>query len=371
MNKKNLVKATLLLPFAGLLMGNQSCQKQPEPPKARELKKIVHMGQVRSPAMQLPGGQLFDFGFVANQQLYGILMEDGTFALKQREYVQVASGGNRGLFKLTSSDFQVLQKSIPSQLDIGKNSVVVSKEAACMVNLPMAKVDASVNAFELVGGGGLRLGFTPSGAHNSNAIGAGVGFNVEFAQLDVSMSATNPITGNPMAAANVDATQTKTRVDASISLGMFSLGPSFFYQTPLAKVTKTGLTKAVTDLGTAFEKFEWSSRVMYQLDDKEIYIVGGLDLNMKAGDEFALFNEEYLWDGEPCASTYRGGGSGKPVAVLKLEWVGDEVSKGYLTKQTFENVRVGSKVRLYKRAEDTAARSDIDTGHLIDIVRPK
>lgn len=370
MNKSNLMKAALLTPLAGLLMGNQSCEKQPEV-KARGLKKVVHMGEVRSPAMQLPGGQFFDFGFVANQQLYGILMENGTFALKQREYVQAEASTGRGLFKLTSSDFQTLQKTIPSQLDFAKNSVVVSKEAACMVNLPMAKVDASVNAFEMLGGGGLRLGFTPNGSHGTGGLSAGVGVSVEFAQLDVSMRATNPITGNPMAAANVDATQTKTKVDATISFGMFSIGPSAFYQTPLAKVTKTGLTLAVDNLGKQFEKNEWYSRVMYQLDDKEIFVVGGLDLNMKAGDEFALFNEEYLWDGEPCASTYRGGGSGKPVAVLKLEWVGDEVSKGYLTKQTFENVRVGSKVRLYKRAEDASARTDIDTTHLMDITRPK
>lgn len=368
MTMNKFVKIIVLSPLAGLLMGNQSCERQPEPAKPRGLKKVVHMGEVRSPAMQLPGGGAFDFGFVANQQLYGILMENGIFALKQREYVQADSGGNRGLFKLTEGDFGSLQKMIPSQLDMAKNSVVVSKEAACMVNLPMARVDASVNAFELIGGGGLRVGFTPSGSHAVGGIGAE--FNVEFAQLDVSMRATNPISANPMAAANVDAQQTKTRLGASISLGLFSIGPSFFYQTPLAQVTKTGLTKAVEKLGEDFERFEWYSRVMYQLDDKEIFIVGGQDLGIEQGDEFALFNDEYLWDGEPCASTYRGGGSSRAVAVLRLEWVGDEVSKGYLTKQTFENVRVGSKVRLLKRAEDAAPRSDIDTSHLMDIRRP-
>lgn len=341
LNKRILIKGAMMIPIAGLLMGNQSCEQKQA--SGRQLKRIIEFGKISSPAIRLPDGSFFDFQFVANQQAYAVLMESEGFALRYSPPVITATPSSVEYGKLSVKDAAIMSKLGKTE---GNGLVNWSTEASCMVNMPSARVYGSVNAFEMVGGGGLTVGFTPAGS--STFSGANLGFQIQFAQMDLSMQAVRPLTNGLMSAVNVNAKQTKTSVNLSVNLGMFSLGPSFYYSTPLANVTKNGLTKAVTALKADLDgKEEWSTRVLAN-HDTQLTVVGGTNVGLEIGDQLAVYNEIYYWDGEPCNSTYRGGAAKDPVAIIEVEAVGDEISVGKMVKQTDENAVIGAKVKLFK-----------------------
>lgn len=361
------LKAGALIPFALLLMGNESCQEKPVA-KPRELKKIIDMGRMASPIMVIPGVTNFDFGFVANQQLYGVLAESEGFAFRYLPPLNPATMSSTLVNTLSKADGDLYSKILLK--GPANQSVNWSKDASCMVNLPMARVSGSVNSFELVGGGGLTIGFTPSGAHNGGGFSGDLGVNIQYAQMDLSMMALHPITPGTMAAVNVNAKQTKTNVNLGINLGMFRLGPSFFFQTPLASVTKNALTKAVTDLKEKLAKEEWYTRVLAN-HDSHLTIIGGRNVNLERGDQLAIHNELYYWEGEPCGSQsrYIGGAGTDPVAIAEVESVGDEISIVRIIKQSDENAVIGAKVKAYKLIE--APKTGTNTDGLTDVNRKK
>ncbi|MFP5518461.1 MAG: hypothetical protein ACLGGX_01055 [Bdellovibrionia bacterium] len=355
LNLKNMAqgvgRAIVLIVIATTMMGNESCQQQPQPDSGRKLRKIVEMGRITSSPLMLPKGGAFDFEFVANQQVYGVLAAHDGFTLRYTPPIAsspLTARGDEflGLNKTDRTAFKAFAKSA------GKDDFRVhySKEAWCMVNLPQTRIAGSVNSFELIGGGGLTIGFTKSGQHDLSNIPE-IGFNVEFAQLGVSMVATRPLTNKVMAATNVNSNQTKTQISMAFNAGNFRLGPSAYYQTPLATVTKKGLEKAITGLDEQLQSEEWFTRVLAN-HETHLVVVGGQDVRLEVGDELIIYNEDYYWDGEPCNSQYRGGGAAADAAVAKirLDWVGDEISRGIIIEETDEAPVIGAKVKLFKFA---------------------
>jgi hypothetical protein len=339
----------MLISGAAMMMGNQKCE-QPATSTERSLKKIVDLGAIRSSPVNFPSGQ-FDFQFVANQQIYAIMLDSKEFAFKYNPPIAVPPAqatGDTNFFNLTKAD-GVAMKAFSQAVGKDDYQLQYAKTAWCMVNQPQAKISGSVNSFELLGGGGLSLGFTPAGAISAGSVSGSLGFNVEYAQLDISMVATRPLTSSVTAAANVTSKQTKTKVNFALNFGQFSVGPSAYYQTPLATVTKTALTSAVSGLSTQMKKEEWYTRVMAN-HDTHLIVVGGADVNLEVGDQLLVYNEDYYWEGEPCNSKYLGGGAQANAAVAKIEidWVGDEISRGKVVQQNDENAVIGAKVKLYK-----------------------
>lgn len=331
-----------------MTMGNQKCEQKPQE-QTRTLKKIVELGAIAASPIAFPGGSSFDFRFVANQQVYGVLLESSEFTLKYNPPIAVppeqVRSGDTNFFNLTKAD-GVAMKAFAQAAGKDNYDVQYAKTAWCMVNLPQAKISGAVNAFELIGGGGLTLGYTPAGTHS---VSGSAGFNAEWAQLDLSMVATRPLTDKVMAAANVTSKQTKTKVNMSINFGVWSVGPSAYYQTPLAQVTKNALVKSVSSLNEQLKTEEWYTRVMAN-HDTHLVVVGGSDVKLEVGDQLLVYNEEYYWEGEPCDSRYLGGGAQASSAVAKIEidWVGDEISRGKVIEQNDENAVVGAKVKLFK-----------------------
>lgn len=334
-----------------MTMGNQKCEQKPAGAGERTLKKIVELGAIRSSPVLFPGGGGFDFQFVANQQIYGVLLDSKEFTLKYNPPIAVppqeARSGDEGFFNLTKADGQMM-KAFAQAAGKDNYNVQYAKTAWCMVNTPQAKISGSVNSFELIGGGGATLGFTPAGAFPTSGLSS-AGFNVEFAQLDLSMVATRPLTSKAIAAANVNSKQTKTKVNFGLNFGAFTLGPSAYYQTPLAQVTKNALVKSVASLSNQLKSEDWYTRVLAN-HDTHLVIVGGSDVQLEPGDQLLVYNEDYYWEGEPCDSRYLGGGAqaGSAVAKIEIDWVGDEISRGRIIEQNDENAVIGAKVKLFK-----------------------
>ncbi|GEM_PF-1005138 len=350
---RKIMKATLLVLGALLTMGNQKCEQEV---KVRELKKIVDLTTIRSSPLHFPNNTAFDFQFVVNEQIYGVLAASDSFAVKYLPPIskppQMARSGDLAFYNLSEAD-GIMMKAFTQQAGKENFNAQYSQTAWCMVNEPQVKLAGAINSFEMIGGGGVKIGFTPGGAIPTNGI-SDVGINVEWAQLDMTMVALRPLTSKVVSGANITSKQTKTRVRFGLNFGSFSVGPSAYYQTPLAQVTKNALAKALDLLGADLKKEEWYTRVLAN-HDSHLVVVGGADVNLEVGDQLLVYNEEYYWEGEPCNSRYLGGGAqaGSAVAKIQIDWVGDEISRGRVIEQNDFNAVIGAKAKLYKfRAPD-------------------
>ncbi len=349
-NRRQVFKVLVLGAGALMTMGNQKCEQKP----VRNLKKIVEVSSLTSSPILLPDGKVFDFEVVAHQQLTSVLMDSKEFAFRYQAPLVappkkdvVVADGDEGFFNFTKAD-GLAMKAFSKTVSAAAKEADSSSDAWCMVNLPQARIGGSVNSFEIVGGGGVTIGFNPAGAYSTGGL-TSLGLNVQWAQLDLSMRALRPLTSKVMAAANITSKQTKTKVNFALNFGTISAGPSAYYETPLAKVTKTALTKAVDSLSKQLQAEEWSTRVLAN-QDGHLVVVGGVDVGLEVGDELLVYNEEYFWDGEPCSSNYLGGGAaaGEAVAKIQIDWVGDEVSRGKVIADNYENAVIGAKVKLFK-----------------------
>lgn len=352
---KNVLKAGVLCSAAGMMMGNQSCQEQPV--AQRELKRIIEMGKIMAPAITLPQGGSFDFQYVANQQVYAVLQNSEHFALRYgTPVVPVTTNSLEAKALNISRNDQVMMKASALNNGIAEKPQY-SKAAECLINLPNARIGGSVNAFEMIGGAGVQIGYNAAGPIDVSGL-TGLGFNIEWAQLDLSMMATHPLTAGLLSAANVTSKQTKTKVNFTLNVGAFSVGPSAYYQTPLASVTKNALISGVKGLYDGLKaKEEWYSRVLMD-HDSHLVILGGTNVGAKVGDQFNIYNEIYYWEGDPCNSKYYGGAAGNtPVATIEIDSVGDEISFGKVISQGDENPVLGAKVKILKLVSDTAAKS--------------
>lgn len=334
------IKALALSPLAFLLMGNQSCQ-QMQTARA-PLKKLIEVTPLSSPTIVVPGVTEFDLGLVANQQLEGALLRHEAFSLKALPRVAPASMAWDLGRSLSTPDVEMFRQARLSG-GAAQPGYDWSTEASCMVNLPMARLGGAVNSFEILGGSGISLGFFPGGIHTGGGLSGDVNFQVESAQMALSMKAWRPLSGNTMAAVNVTAHQTKTSLGFGLNLGMFRLGPSFFYETPLATVTLTALSRAVRSLQDSLSIEPWFTRVLAN-HDTELTIIGGRNLGLQVGDLLSVYNERYYWQGLPCESQYYGGAAKEPVAIIQIESVGDEISLARIIEGTDERPVIGAKV---------------------------
>ena len=340
MTKWNMVlKTGLMTTTVSLLAGAQSCsQNQASDTPTRVLKKPIGLSQVTSPSLVIPGVGSFDFQTVANQQMGAVIETAAGFSF------HATSPANPGASSASDAKLMSVASSTATATPPTSSTI-----ASCLLYTPMANLGGAINSFEIVGGGGITLGFTPAGVSGLGANVGSVDFNVQYAQLDVAMSAVDPLSGEVLSAVDVTAGQTKTTLNADINLGMFNLAPSAFYQTPLAAVTQNALSLGVAGLQTGMTNDDWYTRVLAN-QGSTLTIVGGNDLGLQVGDQLAIYNEVYYWDGTPCASTYRGGVSATPVATGTVTTVGDEISLVTLTTQTSEAAVVGAKVTVVQLA---------------------
>lgn len=361
MSTVKVLKLIALVPLAGMMMGNQSCQKQEPVVETRALRKIVEMGNIKAQPIMLPEGGSFDFQFVANQQMYGVITASKKFTMRVAPPIvsdpSLSTASNledsSKYFNLTKADLGMVQKS----LDASKKSFqsIFSRESWCMVNLPQARIYGSINGFEISGGNGIHIGYSPTGA--SASFGGSLDFEVQYAQLDLSMRAMPALGTTVLAAANIDSTQTKKSMKFTLSYSGLSAGMSYFMSTPLAQVTENGLTKGLDALATQMKDDSWYSRVFADAD-KAIILVGGLDVGYQIGDQLDIYNEQYAWDGEPCNSNYLGGvgtGASSYYGRVEIVSVGDQLSEAKMIQidpnSTQGFASVGAKVRLYKLKE--------------------
>lgn len=323
----------LVLAVAPLFMANKGCDKQEAQVQGRTLKKRVELGKINSAAFDLPGGGHFDFQFVANAQMYEVIQETGHFTMPYLEPTPT----------LRQSKLKSYSKLDSSLLKKWMNKVStpqIPEDVACLISMPQAYIGGSIKSFEMVGGGGLTIGFGPGGAFDVSRVPS-ASVLLSFAQLDVGLVAYSPVRKTVLATGSATAKQTKVDLNLTIDFGQFTLGPKFFFQSPLSKVTKKALTKAVEELSASLSAEPWKGRIHYNHDGL-VLIEGGEDVGLMVGDTLDIYNENHFWEGEPCKSRYKGSTRSKtPVATIKVVSVGEALSEAEAISQTDWNPQPG------------------------------
>src|SRR5690242_16692678 len=117
---KNAAKVLVLTVLAGLLMGNQSCEKK-SGHEVRTLKKVVDVGHIASKPVELPDGKVLDFQFVVNQQFYHALYKSGAFAFRYNPPVEgigiLSDGTVMGRLNLSKASRDFLEKTTGQSAD--------------------------------------------------------------------------------------------------------------------------------------------------------------------------------------------------------------------------------------------------------------
>jgi hypothetical protein len=96
-------------------------------------------------------------------------------------------------------------------------------------------------------------------------------------------------------------------VDFNFSLDLVQLGADFgyYYQTPLHKLTEKTIKSNLSNLRTELNAVEtpWATRIVHSFERIQQYIIpAGSVAGIRIGDEFAIYNVENVWQGEPCES---------------------------------------------------------------------
>jgi len=375
MNQAKVWRVAALLGFSWSLMGASSCNQTAAPP--RTFARKVEMGAVTAPNIVLPAnyGGTFNFALVASSQMEGVLGSTTYFS-----NANINPNGNyspAGLAQAISSDFSTCTPSVPPNqvpssaiLPVTAASLQASKiktatvgvsnqsyYGSCLIDVPQATVTTSINDFSLTDGGGLTL--------TSSSLGTLGGASFSFADyaLQVEMVAKNPLdVGNSTIAATISNTYTTSgSASLTLNLGPFSLGPSGYFQTPLAQVTQTGLTSAVTDLYNKWTSSDpWYAMVL-KACDTYIYINGSKEMGLQVGDVVEIKNVMYMWDGDVCSSQWAGDVPDvTPVAYAQIVSLGDNISAAQVIKgnaaypHANTTIYPGARIYMYQTAQAVA-----------------
>jgi hypothetical protein len=333
---------------AGLSMGNQGCEQTPvEGP--RELKRIVEVAKISAQPVIQPNGKIFDLEFVMNIQFPDVLVSSKQYAVINKNL------GSDGSPESISSKILNTDGQKNTKLGAAAFKAVQTKEAECLINLPQWRLGGAVNSYELVAGGGLRVGYTPAGPTTSTSISGEVKF--QKSEMDLTLKAFHPFDKRLVEAANIKKDQIDGSIAADINFGLISIGPEYWFKKGLASVAREAMEKGIKALKALTDKREWYSRIIYYEEEFPV-VRGGVDVGMKKGDKFTLHNSRYYWDSENGVcnpANYQGSLDGPAIATAEVIDVGDYVSLLKIDESSMtgnEDPKVGSVIKVKALATD-------------------
>lgn len=354
------LKSGLLIPLAATLMGNQSCEQQNQTPN-RELKKLVGLDTLKSQPISLPDGGKFDFAYVMNYQIYGVLDKQNLFLDQAIEpTINTSKQLGEKITGLSAEDQKMLGTEYQRDMLAFKIAELQksSTEVACFLDHPQFRLNGRVYSFEATSSIGLGIGFNDTGPIGGVFPKADIQFDT--AQLAMGMMAYRPELGvgkGNLKAINLTKDQTKVKVSFSLLFSGIGFTPSAEFKTSMAKVAEGALTKGIQELKASKEMIadKFYTRVLKE-EDYSINIKGGINIGIQEGDRFVVQNEIGEWEGEPCASQFKYSIPSKPLAIIQIEHVGLNASQGRVLDEKeggikyVNSARIGAKVQLHSFA---------------------
>lgn len=326
---------TAILLGCWLSMGAEKCTKKPEPqPEPRQLRRRVQLAPIQAPVIELPeqlGRKKFDFAFVANMQMYDILSKTQSFTTATIDPNETWDPSD------LNEDSKDRFNQCGDADDVGvqnyhywSNSKMqaISRNAACMIYMPQAKIEGSVIDFTLTTDIDVSLGLKEIPFLNF------VKFKMSKYMISVDLRAKHPmeIGDHYFSTVIMDKWAKDWGASVGLDLGALTLGPSGYFKTPLKNMVNEAFTEAVKKLRDQWTADEpWYAMVMKSCD-KYIYINGGYgnDVGLKTGDIVRIQNVKYFWDDQVCKSRLIGEIRGETVAYAKVTTVGRNISEAWI-----------------------------------------
>ncbi len=361
--KMKIISKTIALTLLGLgLMGNEGCEQPVVDEKPRQPKWYADVGAISSPTVQFGEAGHFDFGYVASEQLYGVLFNSDGFTTSYANRSPIVNGELVGAQSMYMKMFGTTAVS---------SELYYSDEARCLISQPDVKVKGSVLAFEMSSGSSIELGFNKNTGVTHSGFGLGGKFSVKVKNLsiqmyglDIAKDLSNNGNNRVIAAPLVNEKSKDTEGAINLSLNQIGLGYSWYNNTPLSVITERALVKAVDKIADKMNNVVWTTKVLdlrpfndehNPLGDVGFVIKGGEDVNLKTGDVLQFFEDKTVWSGRPCDSDFYGFTrlNTKPIAEGEVVRLDRNFSTVAITKR-FDNrdVQPGWRVELVKKIED-------------------
>jgi hypothetical protein len=331
------IRAIGLVALAVPLMANQSCDKPVA--ETRKLKLGVGSKTINSQTFQIPGRATVNFSVPISKQLQEAIQNSQDFYLV---------GGAPGF-----QDFGALAAG--------------DDAPECMRNVPNYYINGDVTHFEFLSSLGIKFGYSPGGDLGGISVDGNI--KVDTAQMGLTLGAYAPRSTNYKAIASALSNETKTKINANINFKGFEIGPEYYFQTPLEKVGRMAVEKALTKLKTKImdsNDYVWEAQV---LKDKDVAIIinAGKNAGLQAGDVLEIYNQIYEWEDNtrPCASPllyHVDQRPGTPTAIITLAegqvYDNYAVSTAQIQRPNFERAAIGATVRLkqFKTSADASLK---------------
>jgi hypothetical protein len=185
----------------------------------------------------------------------------------------------------------------PGELDDGV-------EKACSIETADYALDVDVMSFEMVDKikGSIGYDFAKGFLGSISA-----GMDIRGGRLDTLMELKHPINLEDKYATATQSTRySENEFSFHLDAGKLEAGGTFFFQTPIAKMSANALKKNLKALLKSAKGAldPWETRVTRILDDSRLVVAAGTSAGLKIGDKFDLYNAADYWEGEPCKSRY-------------------------------------------------------------------
>lgn len=179
---------------------------------------------------------------------------------------------------------------------------IINERATCEIQTPHYLVNTNIISLQMKDEGGITIGFDLGGSSKF----MGFNFKIKRAQMTIAMEARDPLQSNAILASTRGVSdKVELKASFNIELGKIKISPGYYFETPLANLSFSSLKKGLQSLGKLLQnESPWTANVLAVPTMDEIVINAGTLAGIREGDEFAVYNVEHIWMGEPCQSEY-------------------------------------------------------------------
>lgn len=234
------------------------------------------------------------------------------------------------------------------------NRLAMLNTPSCILAYSDYQLDEKLMTFQITDTAGIDFGFNV----NSGWLKA-IGLNVKTkkGRMDMTMhiyDSTDP--KESLADTIGSATATDSSFNVNLDLILFKTDIGYAHNTPLATLMLNTIKNGLNSLRTKMQKSApvWSSPIVYIDEPKrQVIIPAGYIADLREGDQFDIYNIDYVWEGDPCNSVLRipAKTTTTPVAIAHVVQLAPNAAILEISSQLIddkaEKIRLGSRVFIH------------------------
>ena len=273
------------------------------------------------------------------------------------KFIQKISLSICALSLVACNDFETL--TTESALDhVNSGKAISSKEVPeCLVEYEEYQLDVHLNAFEIYSKKGFQFGFN---------LGEGLlqllgfSFKTEKGLMSLYMGLSESV--NPTSWVSYvegQATMKKRDFRFNIGVSQFNGGLSYFKQTPMNTLTGNSIKNGFSNMEKEMEakQVNWKTRVVHSNEGQSRLVVPvGNVSGLRIGDQFNVFNVNYVWEGDPCVSELLipAKTTTKPIAITEVVQVENNAAVLLVIDRFHDDIiELGAMVEINQLTDET------------------